>query len=366
MVLQISKLFRTESLRALVEKYEHSLAPFAFVAGFMWDTLTLRRIDLWLDNLILISYLIIAGASIVLLNGRMAGRLTASLFEFIPLLLQFVLGGLFSAFVIFYWRSASLAASWPFILVLAFFFVGNEVFRERYQKLSFHTSIYFIALFSYSIFSVPILAGKISDKIFLVSGAVSLGLIALFVFLLYSLYPARVREAGRPLFISITGIYCTFIILYFSNIIPPIPLSLKEGGLYHSIQHTSQGYAVTFEPAPWYASFFQETDSTVHWVPGTPLIAFTAIFAPTKINTSIFHHWYYYDEASAQWISSDKPAFPIIGGRDGGYRGYTLKTGLHSGTWRVDVETARGQILGRIPFTVVEVVAPPELKEATH
>ena len=45
----------------------------------------------------------------------------------------------------------------------------------------------------------------------------------------------------------------------------------------------------------------------------------------------------------------------INGGRDGGYRNYTIQHKVWDGDWRVDVDTADGRIIGRIPFTVVMV-----------
>ena len=41
----------------------------------------------------------------------------------------------------------------------------------------------------------------------------------------------------------------------------------------------------------------------------------------------------------------------IAGGRDGGYRGYSLTT-VNSGNWRVNIETERGQLIGRVKFKV--------------
>jgi len=44
--------------------------------------------------------------------------------------------------------------------------------------------------------------------------------------------------------------------------------------------------------------------------------------------------------------------FPIVGGREGGYRAYSVKSQPASGRWRVDIETAEGQLIGRVPFSV--------------
>ena len=38
-----------------------------------------------------------------------------------------------------------------------------------------------------------------------------------------------------------------------------------------------------------------------------------------------------------------------VGGRDGGYRGYTTKSTPAAGRWRVNIETSDGLLIGRVP-----------------
>jgi hypothetical protein len=63
------------------------------------------------------------------------------------------------------------------------------------------------------------------------------------------------------------------------------------------------------------------------------------------------HIWSRY-QSEAGWIDTDAIPFPIAGGREGGYRGVTRKRSISAGTWRVEVRTENGQILGRIHFEV--------------
>ena len=56
-------------------------------------------------------------------------------------------------------------------------------------------------------------------------------------------------------------------------------------------------------------------------------------------------------------------SFTLSGGRDEGYRGYSLTSNLAPGKWRVRMETERGQVMGRIGFTVEVVDDVPELNE---
>jgi hypothetical protein len=47
-----------------------------------------------------------------------------------------------------------------------------------------------------------------------------------------------------------------------------------------------------------------------------------------------------------------------VGGRDNGYRGYTITHHTAPGDWRLDVDLPDGHIIGRLNFTVVPVASP--------
>jgi len=349
----------TEMFKKVYLRYERYMLPIAFFTGFVWDSLTLRRIDLLYENLVFLMYIFVAGAGIILVN------ISFKYVRFAPLFMQFAFGGLFSGFVVFYFRSASFMASWPFLALLLFFLVGNEVFKKQYLRLVFQLSVFFTVLFSYAIFAVPVFIGKMGDGVFLVSGVLSLFLMGLLVFILNFSIPGKIYHVRRALFSSILGIYLLLNIFYFTNIIPPIPLSLKTFGVYHSVEKNSAGeYAVSFEPMPWYA-WGERMNPVFHWTPGAPVYVFSAVFAPVKINTSVSHKWSYFDEKTGKWIETNRIGFSVVGGRDGGYRGYTVKNSIMPGRWRVDVVTGRGQVLGRLNFNVVETEITPELKAST-
>ncbi|MEA3272623.1 MAG: DUF2914 domain-containing protein [Patescibacteria group bacterium] len=356
----------TTMLKKLFTKYEHYLSPGALIGGFVWDNFTLQRIDLWLENLVILTYLFITGASILFLNahsgGKFRNKFSDKFVKLIPLFLQFAFGGLFSAFVIFYTKSADIWTSWPFLLVLAGLLLGNELFRERYKRFVFQLSIYFVALFSYSIFAVPVFVGQIGAWVFILSGFLSLALIVAFVFIISRFLPVEILQNKRLITYSIGGIYLLFNIFYFTNIMPPAPLALKEGGVYHYVERLETGdYFVRYESPPWYL-FFKDYNPIVHLTPNQPVYVYGAIFAPTKLNTKIVHRWAYYNERRGEWIVTDKLGYQIFGGRDGGYRGYTYKSNTTPGKWRVDIITERGQVLGRMKFDVTSVESPPDLK----
>lgn len=348
---------------------ERRLAPVAFLAGFVWDSLTLRRVDLLYDNLVFIFYLLVAGAGILLVNLYREGKLRSGFLErygeFIPLPVQFAFGGLFSGFFIFYSRSGTFVGSWPFLLLLGLLLVGNEFFRKRYLRLAFQAVIYFIAVFSYAALILPAILGRMGPDIFLLSGAVSLVFIAGFLFLVSRISRNKFSESWKSAWAGIAAIYFLLNFLYFTALIPPIPLSLKEIGVYHSVKRIGDLYEVRFEPAPRYM-FWREESRVFRRAAQEPVYVFSSVFAPTRLSVRIFHRWSYFDQEKNAWVSTDRLSFPISGGRDGGYRGWTLKQNIFPGRWRVDVETERGELLGRVNLEVVEVSESPELKTATR
>jgi MFS family permease len=360
---------KSTALIHFYEKNERYISPLTVLAGFTWDNLTLQRIDLWIDNLILVIYLVIAGTCILFLNAYFVGRLSGRFFDeaagVAPFLMQFSFGGLFSAFVIFYSRSGSLAASWPFLAILVFLLLGNEVFRKRYARLAFQLCIFFFTVFSYLIFAVPLLLNNLGSMMFLISGFCSLVIISLFSLFLYFAAPQFVKQSWRWFLGGIVVIYLFFNFLYFTNIIPPVPLSLKDGGIAHAVSQIRFNYTAQIEKVPWYL-FLDDFNPVFHWQPGQRVYCYASVFAPTEIKTEVFHRWSLFDENTKKWIEKTKVSYDIVGGKDGGYRGYSYKQNVQAGKWRVDVINERGQLLGRLNFEVVQSDSAPELKTVEY
>jgi len=145
--------------------------------------------------------------------------------------------------------------------------------------------------------------------------------------------------------------------LYFLNIIPPIPLSLKDAEVGYNVNSAGGSYSVLVEKQSILDRIVP--GQTIHKKVGGTVAVYTSIFAPGDLKTSIYHHWQY--KKDGEWITKDKLAFGIFGGRKEGFRGYSIKSDVPPGKWRVDVETKRGQVLGRVRFSVEESDETPEL-----
>ena len=324
-------------------RYERKLSSVALIGGFILDNLTFQRIDRLLDSLILLGYIFIASIAIYFLS---LGKLP----RFLPLVLQFTFGGLASAFFIFYSRSGSLASSWPFLLLLVGLLIGNEIFKKRYEKFSFRLGIFFFVLFSFCILYLPVILGKLGPTVFILSGFIALALILLFLKLLAWRVAETWSETRRRTFGLIAVVYFLINILYFLNVIPPIPLALKDSAIIHFISRNGEGqYEMLVEEESWFESL--KFRKEVHIMPGDVLFAYSAVFSPTRLNLDIVHEWQYKSENGWQTLSIHN--FPIIGGRDGGYRGYSFSKNVIPGLWRVNIKTRQGQLIGRVNFEVL-------------
>ena len=129
--------------------------------------------------------------------------------------MQFAFGGLFGRFLIYYFRSSSLTASWPFLLILALLLLGNEFAKKYYTRLILQTGFLFLALFLYLIFLVPLALKQIGPEMFIISGVISLALITLFIKLLIRLVPERISDHRGLLRGIIILIFGVMNVLYF-------------------------------------------------------------------------------------------------------------------------------------------------------
>jgi hypothetical protein len=346
-------------IRKFYEKHEKYAGLTIFGVGFIWDSFTMTRVDSMIDNIILLFYFVIIGAMIILTLRRICGRTPVGLIlKLEPRILwamQFCFGGLFSSYVIFYFKSASFTRTQFFFLVLVFLWIGNEFLEQRLKNPVFLAVLYSFCLFSFFAFFLPVITARVNVWMFLLAGILSL-LISLAVFGIGLLpEPGEWRNRMTKISIWIFTTFLTVNILYFANLIPPVPLALKFGGIYHNVTRTPAGYVVQYVP-PSIFRFWRKWDNPFYFSVGEKVYCYTAVFAPGGVRVPVHHIWS--RKISGQWKRTDRIVFQIAGGRDGGYRGYTVKCGISTGEWRVEVETDRGQTLGRIDFTVAPGPTP--------
>lgn len=336
----------------------------AFLFGFLVDNITLNRVDQLFDNLLLASYVVLAMVSLVLLYMATASKLPEKYNDrikgFAPIVVQYSFGGLLSGMLIFYGRSGDLFVSWPFILLILLVIYFNETLKERAARLIYNLAILFIGLFSYVVLVIPVFTGYMGSWVFVGSGLLALFIMYWFVQFLFRFVPHFLGLHMKTIVFVLGGIFFGMNFLYFANIIPPIPLSLKDVGIYHSVVRFENGdYQLKYEEGRWW-QFFKDSDDVFHAQNGGPVFCFAKVFAPTRLQTDIYHTWEYKDE-TGKWRKHYSGSYSISGGSDGGYRGYTFIQSFHDGKWRCSVETERGQVLGRETFVIDSTSEPQNL-----
>lgn len=341
----------------------HHWLTIAFIGGFVSDLILLNRIDDVIDNLILLFYVVLATVSLIVFYAAIAERFgqrwSVKLYRVTQLTLPYALGGLFSGMLIFYGRSGDLIASWPFLLFIIGAILGNELIRERGRRLIFNILAYFIGLFSYLVLVVPVITGYMNAWVFVATGGVALALVYGVLRVLAYIIPHYLELEMRRLVFTIFGTFVMLNGLYFMNLIPPIPLSLKEIAIVQSVIRfpATQEYELKYEPIPWW-NLLSQRRPTIHPT-GSGVSCFTNVFAPAKIKTNIFHQWDFYNVAAGEWQERFRLAYAVTGEATNGYRGYTTIQNFETGKWRCSVKNERGQLLGHKVF-YIDTSDPPK------
>lgn len=344
-------------ISAFWNRHERWLGMVFFVTGMIWDLLTLRRIDNWVDNSILLTYYTLM-AAVVVAHGHIIGerRVVPWLIKFRHWLrpaIQFLLGALLSGLVIFYARSITWttgSAYWGALVIGA---VANEILLRR--RVSYQALVVMIFLVGATIagYLVPVVVGRLGLDLYRV--ALIIALIPTGLLILMGIRERAFRSTNR-IYITI-GLLLGFSVLldtaYRYNWIPPVPLAVEAGGIYESSHRDGDAFVLTWRSDDFHF-FRRDYGREVYWAPGDTVFAFSAVFAPTGLTERIYHVWE--QRQNDAWVPTDRIGYSVEGGRDGGYRGVTFKKQVDPGEWRVLVETSDGRTLTRIPFTVVEAL----------
>jgi heme/copper-type cytochrome/quinol oxidase subunit 2 len=370
--INMNLLKRVNNIPDLYKKYEVYISVVTFSFGLITTFLTLTRVDMFIENLWIIINLLLVGFGIFILTffeNKVTQKANLERFHFyLTMIIQFAFGGLFATYFVFYIRSSSFAQSWLFILVLLILLVGNEIWKKHYTRLVFQISALYLAVFLFLVFLLPVLFHRLGADLFIASGILGLGIIFIFTFLLQKVAHEKFKSSHHSLKISLLSIFVLMNIMYFTNIIPPIPLTLKSTGVYHNLLKTTDPvskalvYQVKSEEKHW-TDYFSKYP-VFHKQAGEKVYVFSSIFSPVKFETNIIHEWQYYDEVKKDWLDSARIVIPIIGGRASGFRNYSFKQAITPGLWRVRVMTPGGQVLGNINFKIIEVKEAPKLLES--
>lgn len=359
---------RAARLRALVTRLRPWFSPLSFLGGFVFDVVTLRRIDDLRSNVRLSALLLVAAGLLVLERRAWHGRRVPGLAVRHPWLvrygLQFCFGGLFSAYLVFYSRSATMGPSVAFCLVLAGLMLANELWFTRLRPDGPQVAMWFFCALSYLLFAIPTWTGALNDGARLAAAGLALTLSACLV---VAIHLGRVVTAGVPspplrtaltqhlaAWFSLLGLLVGMVQI---GAVPPVPLALSEAGVFHSLTVEGGVWEATYDPPPWWAPWRRD-DQVFQLHRGESVTCFTSVFAPNGADLGVDHAWEHKD-ADGHWVEVQRIPWQMHGGRDGGWRSWTVKHNVAPGEWRVRVESDEGWEIGRVNFVVEPVAGPP-------
>ena len=326
-----------------------------FVAGFLFDTMAVGRIDKLHNILHQATYLTLCAVFTGYELREQYGDFSPSerfktVWRYHAAATHFMLGTLLNIYTLFYFKSASAGASLLFLLILAALLAVNELKPFADSGSTLRLTLFSLCLVSYFTYLVPTLAGRIGVLPFLGTLLASTACVAL---LAWRLAP-HLRDASdvlrRHLLIPFACVALGFAGLYFAKIIPPVPLSLSAIGVYHDVAREGEAFALTELRPRW--RFWERGDQTFRARPEDKIFCYVSVFSPARFKERLQVRWLYKDPLTG-WSEADAIPLAIAGGRDGGWRGFTVKEHWKPGRWRVRVETSDARELGRIDLDVV-------------
>jgi hypothetical protein len=356
-----------DQVKAYALRNERNLSIAFFVAGFLFDIVTLGRIDSWLTigqqtvyllliTLVLTQMLLAEG------EGREAGReagkpapelagaprLKRWYYEYRVPAIHFLLGALLSAYALFFFKSSSLLVSFGFLALLVVLLLANEMPRFKALGLRFKFALLGLCYLAFFAYVVPVFVGSTGLAVFLASmlvGCVPLAAVAFW---------SGVEK--RRILVPLGCMLVLFLAFYLFRLIPPVPLSIPFMGVYHGVERSGATFRLSHERPAW--RFWHNGDQWFSAQPGDRVHVYFRIFSPDRFSDQVMMRWYRKDEAKG-WMLHDTIPIKITGGREAGFRGYGFKTNWQPGFWRVQVETTDEREIGRIYFEVESVPQEP-------
>lgn len=333
-----------------------------FFGGFIWDALTIGRNVASSDLLIFFAYLLIAGAILFTIGSprfilaepkKLPAWLDALYqrlyWQNLPyFMLQFMFGNLLSALFILYFKSSNHGLAWLMSLLLAVMLVANEYLEDEYKKFTLSWALFgFCAMLLFN-FALPFLMGSLHAAWFYLSTVLGAAVA-------YWLYKKTPNHDGS---IKPVGLIAAALMLAYSlDVIPPVPLVKRDIAVAYALNKVEGNYELSQQPADWWA-FWRKTSNALQVLPGQRVYCFSSVFAPSGLKTRLYHRWQYHDKKNG-WQTRSRIGFTLSGGRYNGFRGYTYKTDLQAGDWKVSVETENEKTVALQVFTVETVKSAP-------
>ena len=307
---------------------------FAFVCGFVFDSVTLGRRVTELDLYLVSGYALFALVGVLLREFSLPSWGTRGA----TILMQFSLGGALSAIVVLYFKSTGSPLSLVLMLALFATMVGNEfIHRDEPPQRAYVLALWVVAASMLANFVVPHVVKSVSPLWFYVS---VFGAVAVLV-----VFKVAFRFAWRELRLALPAA-ALLTALWILGFVPPVPLVHKNNLV--CTDFVKDGYTCAIdEPSLWQSLGI--TNTTVHT--DNAVYCLTAVFAPPQVEVTMQHRWFQHTEDG--WKQTDDMEFEMRGGRSDGWRFWSRKRKIEPGLWKVETALQDGPVLGYHKFEVV-------------
>ncbi|NJX16665.1 DUF2914 domain-containing protein [Tamlana crocina] len=349
--------FKNNRFLKFIGRHEKYAPVVFFIGGFIFDTLTLGRIDRAYDLTVLSLHMSLLSITLYLFNLVDDGKWENTFLEryqaYFPLAIQFFFGGLSSAYVIYFSRSVSLTKTASFFVILVAVLLANEFLKKRISNKYLQFSVYAFLSFTFFSFMIPVIFNVMNTKVFVISGLVSFACtLCLLLFIYWSSASTRAEIHLGKLLGFVLAIYFSISAFYYFNLIPPVPIALETGLVAHSVKKQNNKYLVSYQKDN-SLMFWKDYHQEFFYKPNQKVYVFSSIFAPSDLKKTITHKWNWFNETTEEWEVLDSISYDITGGRHDGFRGYTYKSNVKPGKWKVEVVTNEALIVGVIDFEII-------------
>jgi uncharacterized membrane protein YgdD (TMEM256/DUF423 family) len=349
--------FKDMNIFSFISRNWQHLYTVFFFAGFIVDSLILPDVTNPMTKYIGLAYLMILASAIILREWLVARNRASNFEQKLYALLSFGVlffsGASLSFIFIYSLRSAAFAVSWPLFLILFACIVANEIVDTHKYRFTLDIAVFFVALVFYLVFNIPIVFNTVNDLVFLVAVAIAVAVGFAFITILRKTSEIAEYERGRGYALAL-GIPLFVGMLYFLNLIPAVPLTLRDSGVYHIVTRTPSGIYIGQKEVDerFLAKFRRQVFHMTEY--DTGVYFFSSVGAPADVSAPLRHVWEYYDPATDKWVTSTTVSFEVSGGRAEGYRAYSKKENVTPGLWRVTVKVDNNRIIGRMRFYIEE------------
>ena len=382
--------------------FKHVITAFFFI-GFIIDSIYLPDyLSPWSRYLGAI-YIFVATLAVIAKNNTKIISPLYSLSQskykdtvsmIIDLIIAYAIGSTLSFVFIYYYRSVQVVAMWPILIGLIALMCINEFVKSAIKRSLIEISLLIFCIYLYLIYVFPFLFYALSSYILWVSIIFALLInMAIARILLYDRQVEKnlntkskieyltfksdteINNFGYKLLIVNIFIPLFILILYMTNNLPAVPITLKNIQVYNDVKrdvvknNSNYTYSIYNKDCERnsnliidkndYATrlkelFFSKKIYVNCKDTSSRVAAYTAVYMPGFFykNNLISHVWMHYSTSSRSWTEIKRRDFAIVGGRDNGYRGFTYIDNPMIGDWKLRVINNDGRLIGEYKFEI--------------